>query len=352
MKVTTARLCCDVDVGALALNLVGMIDNTTILFNGILLPSRINDLEKDLRKIIRNKTNISPEVFGSSSSVYVTGNNLVSIGKELVCENRGLTDGMINRVYLANSGRVLGNIFYKVKGMMPPVIGYAGSVKGRRGGKLFNDDSVLVLGAGYCHAGVEKNTYVVVVADGVSSLKTGYRASSLAVEGFVARVVSLAYTNYSINFSDVYKSYTETAEEINKVNQAYGVSSASTFTAMVFPVNGLAYIVHVGDTRAYLFNNNELVQLTEDHKIAGTNTITRALGSNNYEPQTQTIYFKPGTTVVLASDGLYEVVGVHLMKTLLTKFTNTTKVVEELLHVVVKKAGRDDASVGIIKRLI
>lgn len=351
-RVTMARLCCDVDVGALAINLVGVIGQRQINFCGIILPPRPSDLVGVLHKIFEGTSKYSSEGTTDASLVYRTGDVLLSSGRELRYEDTKILDGVIRKVYLSTSRRLVGYIFDKVRGYTPTVIGYAGSVKGLRENKRFNDDSVLVLGASYCYGGAEKNMYIAAVADGVSSLETGYEASSLAVRGFAARLLVSAFSEQFLNSSDVYESYRITAEEINKINQTLGRKAASTFTAAVFPVNGSLHIVHVGDTRAYMYGKEGLIQLTEDHKIPGTHMITKALGSNNYTPQIREVYFEPGNTLLLASDGLYEVVGSQGLRIILSKFTNTTILVKELLKNVIKKAGSDDASVGIMKRLI
>lgn len=97
-------------------------------------------------------------------------------------------------------------------------------------------------------------------------------------------------------------------------------------TATVAVVDGAAAtvtIAHVGDSRAYLYRNGVLEQLTTDHSLVGEmvrsgrltedeaavhphrSVITRALGTDaDVEVDTLTLEAGPGDLVLLCSDGL------------------------------------------------
>ena len=87
--------------------------------------------------------------------------------------------------------------------------------------------------------------------------------------------------------------------------------------------SGKAYLCHAGDSRAYLFRDEHLVQLTHDHSYVqelvdcGTitveeaehhpqkNIITRALGVDyRLEPECTVARVQPGDVLLLCSDGL------------------------------------------------
>ncbi|MEM4546567.1 MAG: PP2C family protein-serine/threonine phosphatase [Nitrososphaerota archaeon] len=351
-RVTTARLCCDVDVGSLALNIIGTLEGVQLFFSGIVLPKRLEDLEKVLHRMLKTGMELEPMELERASAVYKSGDTFRSFGGELRYEEVKTLGGTIGKVYLTNSSRLVGYILNGVMGYNPTMIGYAESVKGLKKNKAFNDDGVLVMGASYCYGGVEKHVYVGVVADGVSSLEMGFKASSIAIKKFVSSVISSAYVNQTIDPFDIDESYKRAADEVTRVNQHHKHRSATTLTAAVYPVSGMLRVVHVGDTRAYLFYDNELKQLTEDHKVPGTHIITKALGNVVYEPQVFDVHFQPGASLLLASDGAYEIVKEQEIKYLLEKFANPAMVAKELLKRVINRAGGDDASVGIIKKLM
>src|SRR5207248_3006172 len=85
---------------------------------------------------------------------------------------------------------------------------------------------------------------------------------------------------------------------------------------------------HVGDSRAYLIRDGELVQLTDDHSLVGElvrsgklapedadshpqrSVITRALGTDpDVDVDTATVETRAGDLFLLCSDGLYSMVG-------------------------------------------
>jgi len=87
---------------------------------------------------------------------------------------------------------------------------------------------------------------------------------------------------------------------------------------------GLAFAVHVGDSRVYRVRKNNVLQLTEDHtlinykvkhgmmtkqeaeKAAGKNVITRAVGHKDYvQVDTADIDTAIGDRFLLCSDGLH-----------------------------------------------
>ena len=86
---------------------------------------------------------------------------------------------------------------------------------------------------------------------------------------------------------------------------------------------GLAHVVHAGDSRAYLFHDGELRQITRDHSMVQQlvdsgkitreqaaqhpkkNLITRALGvSANIVPEYNRCEIEVGDILLLCSDGL------------------------------------------------
>jgi serine/threonine protein phosphatase PrpC len=98
---------------------------------------------------------------------------------------------------------------------------------------------------------------------------------------------------------------------------------STTLSAMLVRA-GLAFAVHVGDSRVYRVRKNNVLQLTEDHtlinykvkhgmmtkaeaeKAAGKNVITRAVGHKDYvQVDTADIDVAPGDRFLLCSDGLH-----------------------------------------------
>ena len=98
----------------------------------------------------------------------------------------------------------------------------------------------------------------------------------------------------------------------------------STTLSAVLVCAGLAFAVHVGDSRVYRVRRNNVLQLTEDHtlinykvkhgmmtkaeaeKASGKNVITRAVGHKDYvQVDTADIDIGLGDRLLLCSDGLH-----------------------------------------------
>ena len=86
---------------------------------------------------------------------------------------------------------------------------------------------------------------------------------------------------------------------------------------------GKAYLSHAGDSRAYLYRDGKLAQLTHDHSYVqelvdcGT-IITRALGVDyRLEPEFTTVALQAGDVLLLCTDGLTNAVPMEQLEQLL-----------------------------------
>lgn len=106
---------------------------------------------------------------------------------------------------------------------------------------------------------------------------------------------------------------------------------------------GNAYLSHAGDSRAYLYRDGKLAQLTHDHSYVqelvdcGTitqeqaehhpqkNIITRALGVDyRLEPEFTTVALQAGDVLLLCTDGLTNAVPMEQLEQLLRSGSFTT----------------------------
>ena len=141
---------------------------------------------------------------------------------------------------------------------------------------------------------------VGVVCDGMGGAKAGNIASLIAVETFVDALQGM---------------------------QPDGDGEAGTTMVAALVVEQTAYLLNIGDSRAYHINENGITRLTRDHSVVEDmvargditpeearthprkNLITRALGSEEriradlYEKELQ-----PGDFLLLCSDGLSNIV--------------------------------------------
>lgn len=134
--------------------------------------------------------------------------------------------------------------------------------------------------------------------------------------------------------------------------------------------NGQMGVCHVGDTRLYMFKNDVMTKVTSDHSVVGPkeesgqiseeeamihpsrNIITRSIGKEMlYDGseyiQTHTLHIEP-CTLMLCSDGLYDMVHSSLMKRILQEPIPAEKRVEKLIDAALEAGGKDNVTVIVV----
>ena len=129
-------------------------------------------------------------------------------------------------------------------------------------------------------------------------------------------------------------------------------------------------VCHVGDTRLYMLKDCVLTKVTSDHSIVGPkeesgqiteldamvhprrNIITRSIGKEMlYDGsefiQTHTLHLEP-CTLMLCSDGLYDMVHSSHMKGILQEPIPADERVEKLIDAALEAGGKDNVTVIVI----
>lgn len=223
-----------------------------------------------------------------------------------------------------------------------------------------------------CRTGMfDKNTAWAVVCDGMGGMQGGSTASKTAVD----KISSYLKSHYKKNFSseDIKNMLVEAAAEAN--NGVYEMSvndkelsGMGTTLVLALAKNDRLYIIHAGDSRAYLIMDGELIQLTKDHSVVqemvnageltpeearihpNRNLITRALG---VEPQIQLDYttsdFPENSMLLICTDGLSN----YLMPGDLVSLAEKHKgddLTEQLISTANNRGGGDNITVVTINR--
>lgn len=158
---------------------------------------------------------------------------------------------------------------------------------------------------------------VIAVADGMGGAKAGEVAAQMAVD-------AVAALGSPVSVDDVRDAVVGANEAIHRLagEDEDKAGMGTTFTGALLSGSALA-VVHVGDSRAYLWRAGRLTQITEDHSVVAElvrrgslspeeaqlhphrNVITRALGAERgVVPDVVTRPMEPGDVVLLCSDGL------------------------------------------------
>ena len=202
------------------------------------------------------------------------------------------------------------------------------------------------------------NAVLLVVCDGMGGEVGGSEAAKTAVDAFCREVETFAEKNMrggSFVTADpdsdipmILESAASSANfEVWQIGQdnkeLHGLGT--TIVAM-FVTGKTAYIINLGDSRAYLIRENEIKQLTHDHSLVQSlidkgeitkteaekrpdrNIITKAIGvSLNCEPETYVEKLAAGDVLLLCSDGLYGMVSEkEISKTVSTDESLKTRV--------------------------
>jgi serine/threonine protein phosphatase PrpC len=188
-----------------------------------------------------------------------------------------------------------------------------------------NEDSVLC-------ARFELNTHLgtisaglFAVADGMGGHNAGEIASDLAIRTFQTECIRMLFAPHPDSPRSILAAAFDEANR--KVLDSSGdrerKGMGTTLTATLL-VGGDMYIAHIGDSRCYIINSREIIQVTKDHSLvqqlvdAGTitaeearnhprrNEITRALGyGDTITPDLCQVKLYADDTILLCSDGLH-----------------------------------------------
>jgi protein phosphatase len=131
--------------------------------------------------------------------------------------------------------------------------------------------------------------------------------------------------------------------------------------------DGKAYIVNMGDSRAYLYREHRLKQLTEDHSIVGIllrhgditpeeakkhparGRLSRYVGmEGEVYPDVRTLAMKAGDRLLLCSDGLTNMVSDDEIALVLKDCSDLQSVCETLVKAANTAGGADNITVIVV----
>jgi protein phosphatase len=209
------------------------------------------------------------------------------------------------------------------------------------------------------------------VADGVGSSTLGEEASRLAVEGiteYVAQSMKAYYTADSTDDETFSAALQDAAMQVHArvVEQAQadpaGRSMATTLT-LFLGVWPRAYLLQLGDSRAYLLRDGKLTQITRDQTMAQelvdqgvltrteaprtrwAHVLSSAIGGHQTAPVVTRIESVWNQVVLLCSDGLTKHVPDEKLAERLGAMTSAQQVTEQLLQDALADGGSDNITI-------
>jgi protein phosphatase len=221
---------------------------------------------------------------------------------------------------------------------------------------------------------------LAVLADGMGGYNAGDVASQMAVLTITAdlktKFKNATQENQLIDTSNIKSHIVNAVNTANNAifqvskEQAQCAGMGTTLVLSVF-IDNKVVIGHIGDSRAYLFRNHDLTQLTNDHSVLQEqldsglltaeqakfvtykNYVTRALGvESEVDLELSTFDVAIGDIYLLCSDGLTEMVEEDEIRTTLIENSDD---IAHAANTLVQKAnqhgGKDNISVILIEVL-
>jgi protein phosphatase len=220
---------------------------------------------------------------------------------------------------------------------------------------------------------------LLIVADGLGGHAAGDRASALVAGTVSHHLRSLAPLLLQLDSTDeeeirrvlqtaVQKAATIVAEESTRNPSRAGMGTTLTMAYVLWPT---AFLLHVGDSRAYLYRNKELGQLTTDHTIAQqlvdagamdaeiarrtrwASALWNVIGGS----QTKFMLFvskvplEPGDTMLLCTDGLTKHVSDKEIADVLERVKPSEPACRALVDLANSRGGTDNITV-IVARFV
>ena len=176
-----------------------------------------------------------------------------------------------------------------------------------RGQQPINQDAFAVRGDNLNAAG--HKGMVAVVADGVSHCKDGQLASQACFAGFMQDYFNTPKTwRTEQSVGQVLTGLNRWLYRPDKTDQRIEQQRLTTFTAAIIQ-NTWLHIFHVGDSRAYLYRDGQLQQLTHDHCtwVGSNQVLNRAMGAGpNIQIDFSSHQLRQGDGILLTTDGVHQ----------------------------------------------
>jgi protein phosphatase len=204
---------------------------------------------------------------------------------------------------------------------------------------------------------------VYAVADGMGGAQAGEVASRIAAEAFDER------TDEGTPEQQLARVAREANRRIFELAQEDSSRSGmgTTLTGLLVDGDEVA-VVHVGDSRAYVYRGGELRRLTRDHSLVEElrrqgrltseeaedhpqrSIITRALGpEREVELDVHTHRARSGDVYLVCSDGLTSMVREHRLGEILAESDSLDRAVDALVAEANEMGGRDNITVVLFR---
>lgn len=216
---------------------------------------------------------------------------------------------------------------------------------------------------------------ILVVADGMGGLNAGEVASAIAIETLkqtfldtdLKKVTKKAKTIEKFMRDIVVKSDQAIKKHVKNNPETHGMGTTLIF-AWIY--QGVVYLMWCGDSRAYIYNGDELRRLSKDHSYVqelvdagklepelafdhpNSNIVTRCLGDfqDKARPEFVTYALNPGDLLLLCSDGLCGLCRDEDIFSVLKQYhSNLEQCKQQLIQAALDAGGYDNVTVALFE---
>lgn len=228
------------------------------------------------------------------------------------------------------------------------------------------------LSEGRVPARFEETSYAFAVADGMGGEAGGEVASDLALTIGASLTLSAHRWHLRLDDGEAQRLVERVREYFQKIDQALykhslrtpGLQGMGTTLTVVYTVGLEAFVFHVGDSRAYLWRDGALRQLTRDQTMAQVladagsltpeeaashrlrHVLTQAMGTREEtKAEVSSLRLAPGDRLLLCSDGLTDMVRDIDVGAVLASGLDADATCGALVDAALAKGGRDNITV-------
>ena len=205
-----------------------------------------------------------------------------------------------------------------------------------------------------------------VVCDGLGGHNAGEYASSTAAENFFDFV---EFSESKMPLSIFKEAVIKTNRVVYDAGQEPAYQGMATTLVGVTIIGDTAYVVNVGDSRAYVVGPEEITQITWDHSYVAelvregqitrdearfhkkNNVITRAIGAEmSVKPDFFQVALEEDEILLICTDGLYNMVSDKTIMSIVNSRNSLKAKAERLVDLANEAGGKDNIAVVLISR--
>ncbi len=238
-----------------------------------------------------------------------------------------------------------------------------------------NQDSLLTFFTSNISVEERPDFGLFVVADGMGGHHDGEKASAITTRIVAEYIINKLYMNMltspaSESGGDRPTVSETLSEAIQSANNAVSeqIPEGGTTVTAVIVLGDLAYVGHVGDSRAYLITDDVIEQITRDHSLVQRlieldqltpeeaavhpqkNVLYRAIGqTDNLEVDALTRRLPHGARLLICSDGLWNQVPEDLLAETVRTAKTPQEACDRLIAIANDRGGPDNITAVLVQ---